>query len=105
MSGPTPPRDVIAAVAGLKAAFDDLHDMHECSEDCPEDCGQSDYSESAYRYHDEHNADVREDIEMKAGSLVDALETWLGAATLLPANAEDQTASDGDGPRRAGHVD
>ncbi|BCI84418.1 hypothetical protein MTY66_60430 (plasmid) [Mycolicibacterium sp. TY66] len=31
---------------------------------------------------DEHNADVREDIELRAGSLLDALEQWLGAESL-----------------------
>lgn len=82
MSAPIPPAEVIAAVVALRAAFGDLHEMHDCDEHCPEDCDQSDYSESAYRHHDEHNADVREDIELKAGSLVDALDEWLGAASL-----------------------
>lgn len=66
----------------LRAVFGDLHEMHECDQDCPDACEQSDYSESAYRHHDEHNADVREDIELKAGSLVGALETWLGVDAL-----------------------
>lgn len=82
MSAPKPPAEVVAAVAELRAAFGDLHEMHECGEHCPDDCNQSDYSESAYRHHDEHNADVREDIELRAGSLLDALEQWLGAESL-----------------------
>lgn len=82
MSGPTPSAEVIAAVAELRAAFGDLHEMHDCDERCPEDCDQSSYSESAYRHHDEHNADVREDIELKACSLIDALIAWLGADSL-----------------------
>lgn len=82
MSAPMPPAEVRTAVAELRAAFGDLHEMHECDEQCPERCDQSDYSESAYRHHDEHNADVREDIELKAGELVEALDAWLGAANL-----------------------
>lgn len=82
MSTPTPPAGVIAAVAALRAAFDDLHVMHECDDDCPQDCDLSDYSESAYRYHDEHNFDVREGIEDRASGLVDALEEWLGPNAL-----------------------
>lgn len=88
MSAPTPPAEVKAAVAELRAAFGDLHEMHECSTDCPESCDQSDYSESAYRHHDEHNADVREDIELKAGALVEALDAWLGSANLTATAGE-----------------
>lgn len=87
MNTPTPPEGVIAAVAALRASFADLHQMHECDQHCP-DGGLTDYRESAYRYHDEHNADVREDIERKADSLVDALEDWLGAATLASTDSE-----------------
>ena len=87
MSAPRPPAEVVAAVVELRAAFGDLHEMHECDDDCPDVCGQSDYSESAYRHHDEHNADVREDIELKAGSLVGALETWLGVDALASTGA------------------
>lgn len=88
MSAPRPPAEIVAAVAALRAAFGDLHVMHECDEQCPDDCSQSDNSESAYRHHDEHNADVREHIETLAGSLVDALEGWLGAESLAEAGEQ-----------------
>jgi hypothetical protein len=79
---PTPPAAVVAAVALLRAHFDRLHVVHECDADCADDCDRSDYSGSAYRYHDEHNADVREEIEGSASGLVAALEGWLGAEAL-----------------------
>lgn len=82
MSTPTPAPGVVDAVAALRAAFEDLHVMHDCEDTCPDDCDLSDYSESAYRHHDEHNADVREDIEERASGLVDALEDWLGPDAL-----------------------
>ena len=88
MSAPKPPADVIAAVVDLRDAYGELHQMHECDEHCREDCGESDYSDSAYRYHDERNADVCEDIELKAASLVDTLEEWLGADELASARGE-----------------
>ena len=47
------------ALAALRAAFDDIHVMHECSGDCPPDCDLTDYSESAYRRHDERNGPHR----------------------------------------------
>ncbi|UQX13394.1 hypothetical protein [Candidatus Mycobacterium methanotrophicum] len=78
MSTPNPPAAVVAAVASLRAAFDDIHVMHECDQDCRDDCDLSDYSESAYRSHDEHNFDVREVIHERAEGLVSALEEWLG---------------------------
>ena len=78
MSAPTPPPAVINCIKALRADFDRIHVMHECDENCPEDCDQSDYSESAYRHHDEHNADVREDIDYHAQQLVGALDEWLG---------------------------
>ncbi|OOK65307.1 hypothetical protein BZL29_7691 [Mycobacterium kansasii] len=70
-----------AAVAALRAAFDDIHVMHVCDENCPDNCDLSDYSEAAYRHHDEHNFDVREAIHDRASALVEALEEWLGAPT------------------------
>ncbi|WP_292976283.1 hypothetical protein [Mycobacterium sp.] len=82
MSTPAPPPGVVAAVAALRAGFADLHVMYDCDDECPSDCDLSDYSESAYRSHDEHNADVREDIEERASGLVDALEEWLGPDAL-----------------------
>ncbi|SKY96226.1 Uncharacterised protein [Mycobacteroides abscessus subsp. bolletii] len=75
---PDPPAAVISAITALRAAFDDLHEMHDCDQNCLQDCELSDYSESAYRRHDEHNADVREDIEERASALVNALEHWFG---------------------------
>lgn len=69
-------------MVALRAAFGDLHQMHDCDQHCPRGCDQFDCSESAYRRHDEHNADVREDIELKAGGLLDALGEWLGADSL-----------------------
>lgn len=82
MSTPTPPPGVVDAVAALRAAFADLHVMHDCEGTCSDDCDLSDYSESAYRHHDEHNADVREDIHERACGLVDALGDWLGLGAL-----------------------
>lgn len=97
MSTPAPPPGVVDAVAALRAAFEDLHVMHDCDDNCPQDCDLSDYGESAYRAHDEHNADVREDIEERASGLVDALEEWLGVAALArPGHgipADDQPAA------------
>lgn len=80
MSAPTPPAAVLDALAGLRAAFDDIHVMHECSDDCPADCDLTDYSEAAYRRHDEHNFDAREEIHERAEGLVAALDDWLGSA-------------------------
>ena len=54
--------------------------MHECDAECPASCDLRDYSEAAYRRHDEHNFDVREDIECSAGQLLAALEAWIGPA-------------------------
>lgn len=88
MSAPAPPAGVIGAVVALRAAFGDLHAMHDCDQHCSEDCAQSDYSELAYRHHDERNADVREDIELKAGWLLDALGEWLGADNLASTGGE-----------------
>lgn len=79
MSAPTPPAAVVAAVAALRASFDDIHVMHECDQNCPSNCDLSDYSESAYRSHDEHNFDVRETIHDRAAALVEVLEEWLGS--------------------------
>lgn len=77
MSVPHPPEAVVDALAALRSAFDDIHVMHECDEDCPDGCDLTDYSASAYRNHDEHNFDVREVIHERAEGLVDALEEWL----------------------------
>lgn len=79
--GPVPPPGVVSGVAALRQAFADLHVMHECDQQCPPDCGASDYSPAAYRHHDEHNADVREVIQERAEWLVDALDEWLGLGT------------------------
>lgn len=78
MSAPNPPADVVDAIAGLRAAFDDIHVMHDCDRNCGADCDLADYSWSAYRYHDERNFDVREVIHERAESLVAALDDWLG---------------------------
>lgn len=80
MSTPTPPAEVSDAMSALRAAFDDIHVMHECSGECPADCALTDYSEAAYRRHDEHNVDVREEIHELAEGLVAALDEWLGSA-------------------------
>lgn len=56
---------VAAALAGLRADFDRLDVIDEGDE--PVD----------YRYHDEHNADVREDIEASASDLARAVEAFL----------------------------
>ncbi|TEA09064.1 hypothetical protein [Mycobacteroides salmoniphilum] len=90
---PLPPAAVIEAVTQLRAAFDDLHEMHDCDENCLEDCELTDYSEAAYRDHDEHNFDVRETIETCADALVRALEEWLGSANLK--GPGDPESSDG----------
>lgn len=88
MSTPHPPAAVVAAVVALRAAFDDIHQMHECDQACPDDCDLTDYSEAAYRAHDEHNFDVREVIHEWAEGLVAALEDWLGVTTLANEEAE-----------------
>lgn len=80
MSIATPPAEVVDALAALRAAFDDIHVMHECSEDCPADCDLTDYSAAAYRRHDERNFDVREEIHRLSEGLVAALDDWLGSA-------------------------
>lgn len=80
MSAPNPPAAVAAAMTALRAAFDDIHVMHDCDQNCPPDCDLSDYSESALRLHDEHNFDVREVIHERAEGLFAALEDWLGTA-------------------------
>lgn len=79
MSTVTPPESVAAAMEALRAAFDEIHVMHECDDECPVDCDLTDYSDSAQRAHDEHNFDVREVIHDRAEGLVGALEDWLGA--------------------------
>lgn len=79
MSTPIPPAAVLDAMASLRASFDDIHVMHECSDDCPADCDLSDYSEGAYRRHDERNFDVREEIHARAEGLVAALDEWLSS--------------------------
>ncbi|SHQ51700.1 Uncharacterised protein [Mycobacteroides abscessus subsp. bolletii] len=75
---PVPPSAVLAAVADLRDRINDLHVMHECDENCGSDCDLRDESPAAYRAHDEHNFDVREQIEQCASGLLDALEEWLG---------------------------
>lgn len=82
MNAPTPPAAVVTAVAALRVAFDNIHVMHECDQSCPANCDLSDYSESAYRYHDEHNFDAREMIHDRAAALVEAIEEWLAAPTI-----------------------
>ncbi|KMV13870.1 hypothetical protein ACT17_32950 [Mycolicibacterium conceptionense] len=77
MSTPTPPAGVLDALASLRAAFDGIHVMHECRDDCPAGCDLSDYSEAAYRRHDERNFDAREEIHARAEDLVAALDEWL----------------------------
>ncbi len=91
MSTPIPSAGVVTAVAALRAAFDDIHVMHGCDQDCPDDCPLIDESESAYRDHDEHNADVRESIHEWAEGLVEALDEWLGASNLV--SGDDVAAS------------
>ncbi|MFN8043352.1 MAG: hypothetical protein U0S13_08395 [Mycobacterium sp.] len=56
---------VAVALAGLRADFDRLDVIDDGDE--PVD----------YRYHDEHNADVREDIEASASELARAVEAFL----------------------------
>ncbi|MEX7474262.1 hypothetical protein AB4Z39_31705 [Mycobacterium adipatum] len=84
---PVPPSPVVNALRTLRADIGRLHVMHECAADCPANCELSDYSEAAYRRHDEHNFDVREDIECSAGQLVGALEEWLGPAVAAQTTA------------------
>lgn len=60
---------VATALAGLRADFDRLDVIDDGEE--PVD----------YRYHDEHNADVREDIEASAGDLARAVEAFLNGGT------------------------
>ncbi|HEX7428041.1 MAG TPA: hypothetical protein VF328_14135 [Mycobacterium sp.] len=78
MSAPTPPPAVINCIKALRADFDRIHVIHECDADCPKDC--PDFIGASYDYsdHDEHNADVREDIDYHAQLLVGALDEWLG---------------------------
>lgn len=95
MSAPTPPAAVVAAVGALRAAFDDIHVMHECDQNCPPGCDLSDYSEYAYRYHDEHNFDVRETIHDRAAVLVDALDEWLGVITAVDQRIAGQSSHRG----------
>ncbi|MCV7283731.1 hypothetical protein H7J87_00075 [Mycolicibacterium wolinskyi] len=80
MSALAPPAAVVDTLAGLRAAFDGIHVMHECSGDCPADCDLTDYSEAALRDHDERNFDAREEIHERAEELVAALDEWLGTA-------------------------
>lgn len=92
---PVPPSPVVNALRTLRADIGRLHVMHECTADCPANCELSDYSAAAYRRHDEHNFDVREDIECSAGQLVEALEEWLGPAaaaqtTALPSASPEE---------------
>lgn len=75
---PIAPAEVRAGMARIRAQAAELHIMHDCDADCPPDCPDRDYSEAAYRHHDEHNADVRETLAELAEHLVDALENWLG---------------------------
>lgn len=77
---PVPPTSVVNALRALRADIGRLHVMHECGAECPASCDLSDYSEAAYRRHDEHNFDVREDVECSAGQLLAALEAWIGPA-------------------------
>lgn len=95
VSAPTPPAAVVAAVGALRAAFDDIHVMHECDQNCPEDCDLSDYSESAYRYHDEHNFDVRETVHDRAAALVDALDEWLEVVTAADQHVAGESSRPG----------
>ncbi|OBF83640.1 MULTISPECIES: hypothetical protein [Mycobacteriaceae] len=87
MSTPTPPAAVLDALAALRAAFDGIHVMHECSDECPAHCDLSDYSEAAYRRHDEQNFDAREEIHERAEGLVAAFDEWLGSAVAEPRTA------------------
>ncbi|QFS94549.1 hypothetical protein FIV07_27640 (plasmid) [Mycobacterium sp. THAF192] len=70
---PIPPADLVAALSSLRAAFAEVHVMHECDGQCPPGCDLTDLSGSAYRDHDERNADVREVIHDRAEVLVTAL--------------------------------
>lgn len=78
VSAPIPPAAVVDAVAALRAAFADIHVMHECDAQCAPGCELSDDSWSALRAHDEHNFDVREMIHERAEVLDGVLEDWLG---------------------------
>lgn len=75
------PASIAEASACLRADLSRIHVMHGCDERCPDDCERSDYSEAAYRSHDERNADVREDIEHSAVELLDAVTEWFGTDT------------------------
>lgn len=57
------PASVHAALTALESDFDRIHTFEDDDEQ----------SESAYRKHDEHNFDVREDIERSAAALAWAL--------------------------------
>lgn len=73
------PEPVLSAMADLRAAFGELHTMHECTSGCPVGCDQDSMSTTAYSYHDECNADAREDIENNARALLAVLDEWVGA--------------------------
>lgn len=90
-----PPTTVCTGIAELRGALGRIHVMHECDSDCPPDCEHRDGSEAAYRRHDEHNADVREDIAEAAERLLDALTQWLPSTP--PADADTATARMGPG--------
>ena len=93
---PIPPADLVAALSSLRAAFAEVHVMHECDGQCPPDCDLTDLSGSAYRDHDERNADVREVIHDRAEVLVTALEQWLapGADSVVPLGADVEDVED-----------
>ena len=71
------PGSVSSAMSELRTALGGLHTMHECTAACPSGCDQDSMSATAYSYHDECNADVREDIENKARALLAVLDEWL----------------------------
>ncbi|GAT07667.1 hypothetical protein H7I77_10040 [Mycolicibacterium novocastrense] len=62
---------VLEGVTALRADFARLH-VFDDEDDEP--------TVSGYRYHDEHNADVREDIEHSADALACRIDEWIGAA-------------------------
>lgn len=74
---PIVPAEVRVCMDQIRAKVAELHIMHDCDQGCPPDCQEGDHSELAYRYHDEHNADVREEIAYLAEGLVSSLEGWL----------------------------
>lgn len=74
------PEPVLAAMGDLRAAFSELHTMHECTLACPIGCDRDCSSPAAYRYHDERNVDVREDIGSKAAVLLAVLDEWVGSS-------------------------